>query len=245
MMTKFQVQPIKKKKVSTKQYNKIISPMAHPPLATLVVAPRRSGKSTLCCNLLVNAGYLKEFSEVLILSETIAQDSTYSELAKYDNVSVHDIRRRPIDNELLEEIWKRQEARFAQDPKKNDLLIVFDDLGTKMKSKELRAMMNKYFQLGRHPGISFIAIVQSILNCTSEQITCATEVIIFRLDQRQLRKVSETLATAEKDRDELESWIRRNTTDKYAWVYIQKEAEHDDQVYLAYNPRTNTFSSGD
>lgn len=242
-MPKFEVQPIRVKKKDIKKYDHIPSPLAKPPLAMTVLARRRQGKSTVVVNLLMNGGYAKAFSQVLILSETIEQDKTYAPLAKYDNVFVHDIKKHPIDNELLEAIWERQKQRFKED-KKNDLLVVFDDLGNKMKSKEMRAWMNRYAQLGRHPGISYINCVQSILNCTSEQISNTTTWIIFSLDQRALTRVSETLATAEMDRKELEQYIKINTEKKHAWIQVNLEAERDDLVYTAYDPTTNTFSPG-
>ncbi|KAJ3025683.1 hypothetical protein HDV00_012575, partial [Rhizophlyctis rosea] len=100
-----------------------------------------------------------------------------------------------------------------------------------MRSKDMRLWMNKYAQLGRHPGISYINIVQSILNCTSEQISNSTEIILFRLDNRALMRVSETLATAEKDRKELTEYLKRNTKKKYSWVLINMAAEDDDMIF--------------
>src|SRR6478609_2341188 len=242
-MPRFEVQPIKVKKKDIKRYDHIAPQLGKPPLATTIVARRRSGKSCLVVNLLMNGGYAKAFTEVLIISETVAQDKTYSVLSKYDNVSVIDIKKHPINNELLEAIWKRQEDRLKQSPK-NDLLIVFDDIGNKMKGKEMRAWMNRYFTLARHMKISFICCVQSILMCTSEQISCTTEWIIFALDQRALTRVSETLATAEMDRKELERYIRVNTEKKHSWILVNLEAESDDMVYQAYDPDTNSFSPG-
>lgn len=243
-MSKFQVEPIKVKKKDIKRYDSVPLPLPKPPVCMTILARRRSGKSTVICNLIMQA-YAKAFSEILILSETIATDKTYEclNVAKYDNVLFHDIKKHPIDNELLAMIWQKQEQRVAQDPK-NDLLVVFDDLGNKMKSKEMRAWMNRYAQLCRHPKISFINSVQSILNCTSEQISNTTTWIIFQLDQRALSRVSETLATAEMDRKDLERYIRRNTQRKHSFVLINLEAESDDLVYQAYNPETKRFGPG-
>ena len=242
-MPKFEVKPIRVKKKDIKKYDGIPSPLPKPPLAMTVLARRRQGKSTVVVNLLMNGGYAKAFSEIIILSETIDNDKTYAPLSKYENVFVHDIKKHPIDNELLEAIWNRQKERHKE-VKNNDLLIVFDDLGNKMKSKEMRQWMNKFAQLSRHPGISYINCVQSILNCTSEQISNGTTWIIFSLDQRALTRVSETLATAEMDRKELEQYIRVNTEKKHSWIMVNLEAESDDLVYTAYNPTTNSFSAG-
>ena len=242
-MTKFQVNPVKLPKKDIKSYDHIHSNLPKPPISMSVCAPRRSGKSSLAVNLLINGGYARSFSEVLILSETAAHDKTYLALKNINNVFVHDVRKHPIDNELLHQIWVRQETRALQDPK-NDLLIIFDDLGNKLKSKEMRAQMNKYYQLSRHPKISFIVIIQSLLNATSEQISNSTQWIIFKLDQRALSRAAETLASVLKDRKELESWIKRNTAKKYSWVLINQEAESDDLVYQAFDPVTNTFSAG-
>ncbi|KAJ3050035.1 hypothetical protein HK097_008985 [Rhizophlyctis rosea] len=242
-LARFEVQPIKIKKKDSKKYAHIEPPLPKPPLAVTVLARRRQGKSTVVVNLLMNGGYIKAFSEIIILSETIDNDRTYSPLSKFDNVFVHDIKKHPIDNELLEAIWERQKQRYKED-RNNDLLIVFDDLGNKMKSKEMRAWMNRYAQLSRHPGISYINCVQSILNCTSEQISNTTTWIIFSLDQRALTRVSETLATAEMDRKQLEKYIKVNTEKKHSWIMVNLEAESDDLVYTAYDPVTNSFSKG-
>lgn len=242
-MSKFEVRPTLLKKKDIKLYKSIPDPLPKPPLSVVILASRRSGKSTTCVSLLMNGGYIKAFSEVLLLSETIAHDKTYAPLSKFDNVSVHDISKHPINNELLAAIWHRQNERFKED-KKNDLLVVFDDLGDKMKSKDMRAWMNKYAQLGRHPGISFINIVQSPNNLTSEQWSNATTFIIFALDRKALIKTSEKLATAEKDAREMEDYIRKNTRKKYSWVMVNMSAERDEDVFLAFDPTSNTFKIG-
>lgn len=240
----FKVEPQKIKKGDiNKKYSRVKAPLAIPPLAITMISRRRQGKSTLAVSMLINGGYISAFSEVLILSETIAHDKTYDALKKYDNVSVHDIRKRPINNELLSEIWDRQEERVAKDPKA-DLLIVFDDLASKLKSKDLRATINKYYQLCRHPKISIINLCQSILNLTSEMISCTTTFIIFSLDAKALTTVSEKLASSEMDRDQLQKYIKVNTKEKHSFVQINLEAESDDLVYLTYSPRSNAFSRG-
>ena len=241
-MPSFSVEPIKFKKKDLKSYDFIPAPLPKPPLSMLCVASRRSRKSTVIVNL-VQQVYAKAFSEVILLSDTIATDKTYAPLSKLDNVTCHDIKKRPIDNELLQMIWERQSERFAKD-RKNDLLIVFDDLGTKMKSKDMRAMMNKIAQMSRHVGISYKNIVQSILNVTSEVISNSTEFIIFRLDNRSLTRVSETLATAEKDRKDLADYLKRNTKKKFSWVLINMQAEEDEHVFQVYDPDTGRFSAG-
>lgn len=244
-MAKFVVNPIKVPKtlVKGKNYDYIPEPLPKPPITCSILAPTRSGKTNLAVNLLVNGHYAKAFSEVLVLSETAAHDKLWYAVKKMPNVTFHDIRKRPIDNELLQDIWDRQEARALKDPN-DDLLIILDDLGAKLKSAEMRKQLTKYMQLCRHPKISIIVICQSLLNITGEMITNSKQFIIFQLDQRALNKVSDTLATALKDRKELEAWIKRNTQKRYSWVLINKEAEHDEYVYQAYDPDTKTFSPG-
>ena len=127
-MPKFEVKPIRVKKMDLKKYDGFPSPLPKPPLSMSIVARCRAGKSCLVCSLLINGGMANSFSEVLIISETVVQDKTYAPLAKFDNVSVHDIKQHPIDNELLEAIWERQKQRIKEDPK-NDLFIIFDDIG--------------------------------------------------------------------------------------------------------------------
>ena len=104
--------------------------------------------------------------------------------------------------------------------------------------------MNKYFSLSRHIKISFITCVQSILMCTSEQISNTTTWIIFSLDQRALTSVSEALVTAEIDRKELERYIKVNTEKKHSFIMVNLESESDDLVYQAYDPTTNSFLAG-
>ncbi|KAJ3051751.1 hypothetical protein HK097_007239 [Rhizophlyctis rosea] len=209
-----------------------------------VVSRRRQGKSYLVANLIIQA-YAKSFSEILVLSNTIDTDPIYPQaLGKIPNVTLFDINKRDIDNDLLKEIWDRQKKRFKEDPKKNDLLIIFDDLGEKFKGREMRKMMNVYFQKSRHPKISFICCVQSINNCTAEQKSNTTQWVVFGLDPDALKKVSLTLATAEKDRYETTDYIVKNTHKKHSWIMIDLEAESDDTVYQAYDPDTNKTSAG-
>lgn len=241
-MSGFAVKPIKLAQQDERRYKSIPSPIPKPPLAMCCVAARRNGKSTVIVNLLTQV-YAKVFREVIIISQTIAHDSTYAPLSKLKNVSIHDVRKAPIDNELLAQIWARQEQVLLEDPSA-DLLVVFDDLGSKYRSKDMLSGMKKWSQLSRHPRISYICIAQSLLNFSSEMISNATSWIIFKLNARDLRRCCETLATKMMDRDALSEYISRNTVKPYSWILINLIAARDEDVYNTYDPETGAFNSG-
>ena len=173
----FAVQPIKLTHADEKKYRTVPAPLPRPPLAMCIVAPRRSGKSSVVVNLVTQV-YGRVFRECIILSETIAHDSTYAPLGKLKNVSIHDTRKAPIDNILLAQIWARQEQVLLTDPEA-DLLVIMDDLGSKYRSKDMLAQMKKWSQLSRHPRISYICIAQSMLNFSSEMISIRAGVRTF------------------------------------------------------------------
>lgn len=236
----FDVHPIKGKKERVRKAHAAIpEPLPKPPLSFCILGRRRSGKSVLAVNLLLQQ-YIGVFSETLIISQTAAWDRTYDSLHGKKKVTILDISQHSINNELLDEIWDRQAGRILEDPK-DDLLIVFDDCGNLFKSRTLRAQMNRYVQQSRHVGISYIFMCQSILNMTSEQISNCTTWAIFAQDARALTKISETLATAQMDKDDLAAYIRENTKKKHSFVLINLEAEKDEHVYTAYDPAEKHF----
>ncbi|KAJ3027890.1 hypothetical protein HDV00_010789 [Rhizophlyctis rosea] len=159
-----------------------------------------------------------------LFSETIEQDKTYAPLAKYDNVFVHDIKKHPIDNELLEAVWERQKQRYKED-RKNDLLIVFDDLGNKMKGREMRAMMNKFAQLGRHPDKQQDMLVKSFdqLNEILEDFSKNQEWVNVNseIKQKLLNEIHEELAEGL-----LYNQVKKSTKPKASRRV--KKVEHDD-----------------
>lgn len=156
---------------------------------------------------------------------------------------MHDIKVAAMDNELLSAIWKRQEAIVKQNPEA-DLLLVLDDCSNRFKSKEMVSQLKRFYQLSRHVRLSIITCAQSLVNYSTEQIGNASSWIIFRLNQRDLKKVSESLATNLMDKDDLQDFISRNTKEDYSWVMIDLTADDDDKVYQAFDPKSNSFHSG-
>lgn len=238
----FRIKPVAADKKVQKMYRNVPPGFLKGDIACHITSPRRSGKSSLISSL-VSQIYSKVYTEVILLSDTAAFDIQYRPLAACKNVFVHDVTKAPIDNDLLAAIWKRQEEVLKVNPDAT-LLVILDDVGMRFKSKSMLSMMKKIAQSSRHINLSYFAVAQSCLNYPSEMTSNATSHIMFRMNKRELTKVSELLATKVKDRDELFDWIQRNTVKPYSWVQINLNADSDAEVYLAWDPDTNSFSQG-
>ena len=118
----------------------------------LVSAKRRTGKSVLCHDFLF---HMKDwgFDKVILISES----------AKSGQVAYNPIDPRlmynKLSDDLLESIWYNQE-KDRQQKSDHKILVIMDDVIGDMKKVKGLKNLGRFATLGRHNGISYIAICQ-------------------------------------------------------------------------------------
>lgn len=220
----YQTKPVIQKK--TTKYNKRIpEPLPQLPFAMSVVAPRKSGKTSLVCGLIKDV-YRKAAKEVVICSPTALLDPTYQSLSKFENVWVTD----QVNNETLQAILDKQSAMYATD-KSQTMLLYIDDSGDFFKRAQAQKMMNILFTRCRHSGISLIVCVQSPQHLSTIQKSNSTQYLVFRCDTKSMRTLAEQLQTKHKMADDVYQYLMDATEKRFSFAYIDLEQDDTDEIY--------------
>lgn len=138
------------------------SPLPNPPFCMCIVAPPRSGKSTMIVNMIRNRKFEYKWGLVCIVSPTAEFDQTYGTLASREGTVIYsDV---TMMDELLDSFCKSQEANNFE----NDMLVVVDDCVGHM-GKSLEQLASRY----RHYKISLIVASQQFRMLPPTVRTCA------------------------------------------------------------------------
>ena len=156
--SKLKILPVKNSS-SKKLFNQIPDPLLQPPFTLAMVAPTKSGKSTIIANMLKNClmGYNDNvFSEVYYISPTIAFDKTLKSI--FDDEEIIKITDEDdlihLDS-ILGELIKSQKEKDEEE-RENILIILDDCLDYLKKSKKLDSLPS----YSRHFKISIIITTQ-------------------------------------------------------------------------------------
>lgn len=220
----YETKPIIQKK-TTKYNKKIHEPLPQMPFAMSVVAPRKSGKTSLVCGLIKDV-YRKVAKEVVICSPTALLDPTYQSLSKYENVWCTDL----VNNEVLQAILDKQSAMYATD-KSQTMLLYIDDSGDFFKRAQAQKMMNILFTRCRHSGISLIVCVQSPQHLSTIQRSNSTQFLVFRCDTKSMKALAEQLQTKYKMADDVYQYLLDATEKRFAFAYVNLEGDEPDEIY--------------
>lgn len=224
-MGKFEVKPIKFKHAVNQNFSMIADGLPKPTrggFACTLLGKRKSGKSNLVCNMILNGGYKKAFNSIVILSPTVFLDRTYTSLHKLDNVLCSD----KVNNETLENILQIQKGRYLSDPKNSSMLLVLDDSGPFFKTKEAKKQVEIYYSTARQYNCSIICCVQSVTMLTSIQFSNSSYWCIWALDNRALKKISNDLSCHLTPK-EFEGLVRKATAKPYDFLFVDMDAESE------------------
>jgi hypothetical protein len=156
--SKLKILPVKNSSVK-KSFPQIPDPLLQPPFTLAMVAPTKSGKSTIIANMLKNClmGYSDNvFSEIYYISPTIAFDKTLKSI--FDDEEIIKITDEDDLNHLdsiLGELIKSQKQK-DEDEREHILIILDDCLDYLKKSKRLDSLPS----YSRHFKISIILTTQ-------------------------------------------------------------------------------------
>lgn len=147
-------------------------PLPNPPFFMCVVAPPRSGKSTLIVNFIKNKVFKYKWGLVSVVSPTAEFDETYT--TALDAITVHNS---PSDMDgLIEAFCASQEQNDMVD----HMLLVIDDCVGYM-GKSLEKLASKY----RHYKISVIVATQQFRMLPPTVRTCANYWILYKTHNRK------------------------------------------------------------
>lgn len=161
------------KPVKTEQHKREVpEPLPNPPFFMCVVAPPRSGKSTLVVNFIKNSAFKYKWGLISVISPTAEFDETYS--TALDAITVHN---NPTDMDfLIDAFCASQEENGMQE----HMLLVIDDCVGYM-GKSLEKLASKY----RHYKISVIVATQQFRMLPPTVRTCANYWVLYLTHNRK------------------------------------------------------------
>lgn len=184
---KLQALPVNKVKEKDKK-NEVVchEQLPQPPFLITVVAPRKSGKTNLTVDLLLDEmKYCKKFDIILIWSRTFKHDS------KWKNISLPEGSTTTHFDEYEAEDILRVAEEVAEKTVVNALWI-FDDMITEgiMNARRMGALESIAVR-GRHANVSIIIITQQYMALSPAIRNNSTNMLLFRIrNGNELEKVA-------------------------------------------------------
>jgi hypothetical protein len=187
-----EVLKVKEVKKKIHPLDKTLNPaLPQHPFLQLLVAPPRSGKTSLLLNLLFNNNFYNAddyWHEVWYISPTQLFDSTCCHyLPKLSNIiQIHDPEEIMNLEEILREIIKGQKKLHKEGEEMKRIYIILDDCVSYLKP--ISVLATKY----RHHHLSISIVSQSFRSIPLIVRNCANSVIFFHLNNmRELEKIDD------------------------------------------------------
>lgn len=122
-----------------------------------VYASRRMGKTFMARYLMYEFSKLKKFDYVFLVSDTSEFNNDFDYIPENHKFKCVDM------DKLIRKIEKNQKETIDNKEKKKEIFIIFDDFLASEDIHKIKSNpINKLATLGRHLGISFIALSQSV-----------------------------------------------------------------------------------
>jgi len=213
------------KKVNTQKTFNVNPVLLEPPFTQLLVAPTKSGKSVLICNLLLNINFYKDvYDEIYFISPTVYIDHTLKAIAEDDEIiKIHEEEDLDKIDVILKDIIEDQRKAKMKDKDAPHILIVLDDMISYFKNNTL---LDRAPAFSRHFNISFIISTQSFVGTPTKLRKNTASYIIFKLyNNADLKQFYDEIGSQFKDFME---YYNEATEDKYNFLYVN---QRDMKIY--------------
>ncbi len=188
-----------------------------PPFLGVIVAPVKSGKSVLLCNLIMSSRFYRGlFDEIVLFSPNAHQDESIKPVADSRITTVHT----EYDDEIIRELCERADD-YEDDSgaktlahQKPSVLLVFDDmLGNVKQASEISRLATKY----RQRNFSIIITTQVHRAIPLPIRTNATWYIVFATHNRtELDKMTEEFNAF----PNFEKLYEEATSEPYSFLFL-------------------------
>lgn len=179
-----------------------------------VVAPRRSGKTTLICNLLEQmAG---RFDEIYLIYPN------YSESKEYGNLPLNPNRIfTKYKNDLIEQIYARQHKIIDKVYPDFKILIIIDDGLSEEEFVKMpkNHILNTIAVNGRHKGISLLLSSQTYIGLSTTIRNNCEYLILFRLLGNNLDGITNQFNDKD-NKSDFRKLIIKHTEKRYHFIYL-------------------------
>lgn len=160
--------------------------LPQPPFLLTIVAPRKSGKTNLLLDMLLDEDkYCKKFDIIIIWSRTFHHDSKWKNI-KLPEGSVFTV----FNEDEAETLMKV--AEHVAERKVVNALFIFDDMITDgIMNPHRMGVLESIAVRGRHANVSLIIITQQYMALTSAVRNNSTNTVVFRIrNGDELEKVA-------------------------------------------------------
>jgi len=216
--TILQVLPVKENNIPLKC--KVTLGLPEPPFLLTVVAPRKSGKTNLVVDLLLDADkYKNKFDVIFIWSRTFHLDGKWKNICLppgsiFDKFNENDV---TVLLETAEEVNKVTPV---------NTLFIFDDMVTEgiMNSRRMGAL-EAIAVRGRHVNVSIIIITQQYLALSPPVRNNTTNMVIFRVrNGDEMEKITRENREWMKEQD-FKAMFYDITKDPYSFLHINNQRQ--------------------
>jgi KaiC/GvpD/RAD55 family RecA-like ATPase len=165
---------------------------------TAVIGRPASGKTSLVVSFLTGKGdkkvFRKVFNNVLIVMPSSSRNSMkknpfkkHPEEKMFEELDLNTIH--SIYNMLLESSEKRENT-----------LLIMDDIGASMKNKEIQKILRKIIYNRRHLKVHIIVMLQSYISIPKEVRKMITNVFLFKPSKVEMENFCDELFETKKDK---------------------------------------------
>lgn len=191
------------------------------PFLQLIIAPPRSGKTNLLCNILFNENYYKAdkyWDTIYYISPTQKFDATCKHyLPKMESIiqisEVEDIMNLET---ILQHIIDGQKKLFKKGEDMERIYIILDDAISYLKP--ISVLATKY----RHHHISISIVSQNFRSIPLMIRNCANSIIVFHLNNmKEVEKIDDEYG--ENHCEDFISLLQKYTEKKYSFIHIDND----------------------
>lgn len=183
-----------------------------PSFMLVMVAPVKSGKTTLIMNMCYNKAFYKNWERVVIISPTVLNDGSWAPALTQKNTTTHT----EYSDDIIKALVESQEQ--IPKPEMPHVLLVIDDcVGLVRRHSAVNHLASRY----RHYNISMVFSTQLFRELPPVVRANASAVFIFQThNKRELTKMEDEYASLTGGEDSFRHLYNEATKEKYSFLYI-------------------------